>query len=78
MGRVGGCFKADIHLRAGRRVYSDRNAPFSFAVVFVFIVSTGNAFAAGYAYAKAVFEFERASWGVKRRASRVGEADFTS
>ena len=37
-----------------------------------------NAFAAGYAYAKAVFEFQRASWGVKRRASRVGKADFTS
>jgi hypothetical protein len=37
-------------------------------MVFELIISTGNAFAAGYAYAKAVFEFERASWGVKRRA----------
>jgi hypothetical protein len=41
------------------------------------VVSTWKAFAASYASAKAVFEFERASWGVKGRASRVGEADCT-
>jgi len=35
------------------------------------------AFVAGFASAKAVIEFERARWGVKGRASRVGEADFT-
>ncbi|MCZ8209908.1 MAG: hypothetical protein O9270_17140 [Aquidulcibacter sp.] len=40
--------------------------------------STRTAFAPGYAFAKAVLEFERAKSGVKRRASRVGEADFTS
>ncbi|MFN5268858.1 MAG: hypothetical protein ACK5DN_01745, partial [Hyphomonadaceae bacterium] len=38
-------------------------------VVFVFTVSTWNAFAAGCAYAKAYVEFERARWGVKRHAS---------
>ena len=53
MGWVGGCLKADIHLRADRRVHSDRNAPFSFAAVLGLIVSTWNAFAAGCAYAKA-------------------------
>ncbi len=35
------------------------------------------AFATGYAFAKAVLEFERARYGVKARASRVGEADCT-
>jgi len=40
-------------------------------------VSTWKAFAAGYALAKAVFEFGRARWGVKGRASRVDEVDFT-
>ena len=39
--------------------------------------STQTAFAAGSALAKAVFEFERARWGVKGRASRVGVADCT-
>lgn len=42
-----------------------------------YIFSLWTAFAAGYALAKAVLEFERARWGVKRRASRIGEADFT-
>ena len=40
--------------------------------------SLRNAFAAGPAFAKALFEFERAKLGVKRRASRVDEVDFTS
>jgi hypothetical protein len=44
--------------------------------LFELFIST--AFAAGLAYAKASFEFGRASWGVKGHASRVGEADFTS
>jgi hypothetical protein len=44
-------------------------------VVAVLIVSTRKAFAAGYALAKAVFEFERARWGVKGRAPRVDEVD---
>jgi hypothetical protein len=35
------------------------------------------AFAAGSAFAKAVFEFGRARWGVKGHASRVDEVDFT-
>jgi hypothetical protein len=42
------------------------------------IVSTWKAFAAGCALAKALLEFQRARWGVKRRASRVDEVDFTS
>jgi len=37
--------------------------------------SLGTAFAAGYAYAKALFEFGRARWGVKGHASRVDEVD---
>ena len=40
--------------------------------------STWKAFATGYALAKALFEFGRARWGVKGRASRVGEADCTA
>ena len=39
------------------------------------IISTWTAFATGYAYAKAVFDYERANLGVKRRASRVDEVD---
>ena len=47
-------------------------------MVLVLAFSTEKAFAAGYACAKAVFEFERTNLGGKRRASRVDEVDFTS
>jgi len=43
-----------------------------------FAVFAQNAFAAGFARAMAMCDFERANLGVKRRASRVDEVDFTS
>jgi hypothetical protein len=46
--------------------------------MILFVIFTQNAFAAGSASAKAMGDFERANLGVKRRASRVDEVDFTS